>query len=109
MLALKSLIFCEMKNCDYESAFDNLRTLEEYLSAQEALDNEISDDLDTIHELIYDANYRMFQFPSIAAYASRAVSCGLCGDDGEGETVDVWAPIKPKNGSKMSGHRMSYA
>lgn len=98
-----------MKAQDYESAFDNLRLLEDYLSARESTVRNASDDLDTINELIFDANYQIFRFPSIADYVKRAVSCGICGDDGEGETVDLWAPTKPKNGSKMSGHRMSYA
>jgi len=108
-ISLKKLIFCQVKLYHFEKAFDNLRALEEYLSSRATKTKSSYDDLDRTHALMGEVNYQIFKFPTLAEYTSRAVGCGLCTDDRDGIEVDMWFPKKPSNGSKMSGHRMTYA
>jgi hypothetical protein len=106
--SVKKLIFCQIKLYEFEKAFDNLRLLEEYLSTRGKKTKNSADDLQTTHELMGEVNYQIFKFPTISEYTSRAV-CGLCADDRNTIEVGLWFPKKPANGSKMSGHRMTYA
>jgi hypothetical protein len=104
------LIFCQVKLYDYDHSFDNLRTLEEYLSSRGVKTKGIAEDLQKTHELMGQVNYQIFKFPSIAEYGGRALGCGgMCTDDRDSIDPDLWFPKKPRNGSKMSGHRMTYA
>lgn len=108
--AIKKLIYCQIRLYDFENAFDNLRLLEEYLSLKGPRTRSNVEDIDKTHELMGEVNYQIFKFPSIAEYTRRAVgSCGICADDRDAINVDAWFPKKPANGSKMSGHRMTYA
>jgi hypothetical protein len=59
--------------------------------------------------LMGEVNYQIFKFPTCAEYGSRAFGCGLCTDDRNAIEANGWYPKKPANGSKMSGHRMTYA
>lgn len=107
--SLKKLIYCQIRLYEFEPAFDNLRLLEDYLSTKGQKTKNAAQDLEKAHELMGEVNYQIFKFPSIAEYTTRAVGCGLCADDRDGIDVDPWFPKKPANGSKMSGHRMTYA
>jgi hypothetical protein len=87
----------------WESAFSTLQALEENLSTHGKGKN-AAEDLEKTHKLMGDVNYEIFKFPS----AGRALSCGMCVDTVEID-LEAWIPKKPANGSKMSGHRMTYA
>jgi hypothetical protein len=107
---MRKLIYCQVRLYEFEPAFDNLRLLEEYLSTKGQKMKNGAEDLEKTHELMGLVNYQIFRFPSIAEYTKRAVgACGVCEDDRDGIDVDPWVPKKPANGSKMSGHRMTYA
>jgi tetratricopeptide (TPR) repeat protein len=106
--SLKKLIYCQIKAYEFEDAFDNLRVLEEYLSVKGNKIKNSAHDLRRAHRLMGEVNYEIFKFPSISDYTSR-FSCGMCGDDRECVDASAWCPKKPANGSKMSGHRMTYA
>jgi hypothetical protein len=93
----------------FEGAFDNLRSLEEYLNSRKYKGKGTNDDLQKTHELMGEVNYHIFKFPTITEYSSRALGCGLCADDRDTIEINEWYPKKPTNGSKMSGHRMTYA
>lgn len=67
-----------------------------------------AEDLDKTHDLMGEVNYQIFKFPTIGEFTSRA-ACGLWADDRDCVDVEAWLPKKPANGSKMSGHRMTYA
>ena len=107
--SLKKLIYCQIRLYRFESAFDNLRLLETFLSTKGRKAKTAAQDLAKTHELMGEVNYQIFKFPTIAEYTSRAVGCDLCTDVCDGIDVDPWFPKKPVNGSKMSGHRMTYA
>ena len=106
---MKKLICCQIRLFMFEEAFENLRTLEEYLTSDADRPNTkvAQEDLDMTLELLGNVNYQIFKFPSLGEYASRTVGCGC--DDDRMIDVDDWFPRKPSNGSKMSGHRMTYA
>lgn len=108
--SLRKLIYCQIRLYEFEPAFDNLRLLEDYLSTRAQKTKTTEGDLEKTHELMKAVNYQIFKFPTIAEYTTRAVgACGICADDRDGIDVDPWFPKKPANGSKMSGHRMTYA
>lgn len=104
--ALKKEIYCQIRLREFEAAFDNLRLLEEWLATKGQHMRRVDEDLDKTHQLLGDVNYQIFKFPSLAEYTGR---CGLCADDRDAVDADAWFPKKPANGSKMSGHRMTYA
>jgi tetratricopeptide (TPR) repeat protein len=106
--SLKKVIFCQIKLYEFEDAFDNLRLLEDYLSTKGNKKKNSATDLRRTHKLMGEVNYQIFKFPTLADYSSR-FSCGMCGDDRDIIDSSAWHPKKPANGSKMSGHRMTYA
>jgi tetratricopeptide (TPR) repeat protein len=106
--SLKKTIFCQIKLYEFEDAFDNLRILEDYLNTKGYKKKNSVVDLRRTHKLMGEVNYQIFKFPTLADYSSR-FSCGMCGDDRDAVDVNAWFPKKPANGSKMSGHRMTYA
>ena len=115
--SIKSLIYCQLRLFDFESAFDNLRKLEDVLSSQETT-GAPSRDLQTTHELMGEVNFQLARLPSIAEYTQRLLvgqGCGLvrdwCQPQEFRDSIDAegWFPKRPTKGSKMSGHRMSYA
>ena len=109
--SLKKLIYCQVSLFEFEDAFDNLRRLEEYLTENRHKTKSASSELRRTHELMGEVNYQIFKFPTLADYTSRLPCTNTCGCADDRETVNVnhWVPKKPVNGSKMSGHRMSYA
>lgn len=110
--SLKKLIFCQVVVFEFEDAFDNLRLLEEYLTtkARDKVKNAASD-LRKTHQLMGEVNYQIFKFPTLSDYTSRLSCTNSCGCSDDRATINVtnWFPKKPINGSKMSGHRMTYA
>ncbi|KAG7354995.1 tetratricopeptide repeat family protein [Nitzschia inconspicua] len=107
-LAMKKLIHCQIKQYEFEDAFDNLRLLEDYLSTRAGKTKSTASDLRRTHKLMGEVNYQIFKFPTLSDYTSR-LSCGMCADDRDAIDPSYWFPKKPANGSKMSGHRMTYA
>ncbi len=109
--SLKKLIYCQVVLFEFEDAFENLRRLEEYLTDNRHKMKSASSELRRTHELMGEVNYQIFKFPTLADYTSRLACTNTCGcaDDRETVNVNYWVPKKPVNGSKMSGHRMSYA
>lgn len=111
--SLKKLIYCQVVLFEFEDAFDNLRLLEEYLTAkpQHTKVKNVASELRKTHQLMGEVNYQIFKFPTLSDYTSRLSctnGCG-CSDDRKNVEVKNWIPKKPLNGSKMSGHRMTYA
>jgi hypothetical protein len=87
-----------------------LRLLEGWLATEGSNLRRAAEDLDKTHELLAEVNYHIVKFPSLAEYTGRAVGgCGMCADDRDAVDIEPWFPKKPANGSKMSGHRMTYA
>jgi tetratricopeptide (TPR) repeat protein len=105
---MKKLIHCQVKLYKFDEAFDNLRLLEEYLTVKGNKMKNSAIDLKRTHKLMGEVNYQIFKFPVLTDYTSR-FSFGMCTDERQGIDVDAWFPKKPANGSKMSGHRMTYA
>jgi pentatricopeptide repeat protein len=105
---MKKLIYCQVKLYEFDDAFDNLRLLEEYLCVKGSKMKHSEIDLRRTHNLMGEVNYQIFRFPSVTDFTSR-FSCGMCVDDRDAVDVEPWFPKKPANGSKMSGHRMTYA
>lgn len=110
-LSLKKLVYCQVVLFEFEEAFDNLRRLEEYLTANRTKSKTAVHELRRTHELMGEVNYQIFKFPTLADYTSRLTCTSGCGctDDRKEINVANWIPKKPINGSKMSGHRMAYA
>lgn len=106
--AIKKLIFCQIKQYQFEDSFDNLRLLEDYLCTKGSKAKSSTGDLRRTHRLMGEVNYQIFKFPTISDYTSR-LACGMCADDRDSIDASFWFPQKPTNGSKMSGHRMTYA
>jgi tetratricopeptide (TPR) repeat protein len=106
--ALKRQIFCQIKSYKFEDAFDNLRILEDYLATKGSKTKNGIIDRRRCHKLMGAVNYQIFKFPSLSDYTSR-ISCGMCADERDSIDATFWFPKKPANGSKMSGHRMTYA
>lgn len=109
--SLKKLIYCQVLLFEFEDAFENLRRLEEYLTANRSKTKGAASELRRTHELMGEVNYQIFKFPTLSDYTSRLTctnGCG-CSDDRAEINVASWLPKKPLNGSKMSGHRMAYA
>eukprot|EP00934_Nitzschia_sp_Nitz4_P001517 Nitzschia sp. Nitz4//scaffold149_size55946//37788//39427//NITZ4_006600-RA/size55946-augustus-gene-0.72-mRNA-1//-1//CDS//3329536827//1517//frame0 len=105
-LAVKKLVYCTIKMYQFDEAFENLRLLEEFYSTRGSKAKTAAEDLEKTNELMGDVNYQLFKFPSLADLTR---GCGFFADDKDNIPVDEWAPTKPANGSKMSGHRMTYA
>ena len=109
--SLKKLIYCQLVIFEFDEAFENLRRLEEYLTANRTKIKGAVSELRRTHELMGEVNYQIFKFPTLQDYTSRLSCTNSCGCTDDRETINVsnWIPKKPVNGSKMSGHRMSYA
>lgn len=109
--SLKKLIYCQVLLYEFEEAFDNLRSLEDFLSANRGKIRNGTNELRRTHQLMGEVNYQIFKFPTLSDYTSRLACTNGCGCTDDRDNVDVthWYPKKPVNGSKMSGHRMTYA
>jgi tetratricopeptide (TPR) repeat protein len=106
--SMKKLIYCQIQRYQFEEAFDNLRLLEDYLSTKASKNKSSFTDLRRAHRLMGECNYQIFKFPTLSDVAGR-FACGVCADGRDIVDASFWFPKKPANGSKMSGHRMTYA
>jgi tetratricopeptide (TPR) repeat protein len=112
--SIKNLIYCQLRLFDFQSAFETLRNLEDVLSAEER-GVAPSRDLQTTHELMGEVNFQLLKIQSLSDYTQQLLdrSCGVCKwptpERLEAIDAEAWFPTKPSHGSKMSGHRMSYA
>lgn len=105
--SLKKQIYCQIKLCQYDEAFDNLRMLEDYLQSK---GDKMRNALRRTHKLMVQVNYHMFKFPTLNDYVGWVSCAPLCGGSKEGAIdAEAWSPKKPVNESKMSGQRMTYA
>jgi hypothetical protein len=93
----------------WESAFHNLEALEDYQRTRGAKGKHASEELKLTAALMGEVNYQIFKFPTLAESVNRGLGCALCNDARDDIDLNGWVPRKPANGSKMSGHRMTYA
>jgi hypothetical protein len=86
----------------------NLELLDDYLSTKGSKAKNVAEEMENVYEIMGEVNYQIFKFPTLAETANLALGCGLC-QGRECIDLSALAPKKPANGSKMSGHRMTYA
>ena len=99
---LRKLVYVQLTLKDNSGALETLRELE---SIELDLYGAGSKQWRETNRLMGQVNYEVLKHPSIPALA-----CFACGDDGEEEmNLYSWVPKRPSNGSKMSGHRVTYA
>jgi hypothetical protein len=106
---LRKLIFCQATLRQWEDSMKNLELLDEYLTTKGSKAKNAAEDLEDVYEIMGEVNYQIFKFPTLAETANIAMGCSLCSHDREEINLSALAPKKPINGSKMSGHRMTYA
>lgn len=87
----------------------SLELLVDYLTTKGSKAKNGAKDRENIYEIMGEVNYQIFKFPSLAETANRAMGCGICSQGREDIDLSALVPKKPANGSKMSGHRMTYA
>lgn len=87
----------------------NLELLDDYLTTKGSKAKNVSQDMENVYEIMGEVNYQIFKFPTLAETANLALGCSLCSPGREDIDLSALAPKKPANGSKMSGHRMTYA
>ncbi len=87
----------------------NLELLDDYLSTKGSKAKNVAEDMENVYEIMGEVNYQIFKFPTLAETANLALGCGLCGEGRECIDLSALTPKKPANGSKTSGHRMTYA
>eukprot|EP00980_Cylindrotheca_fusiformis_P006911 scaffold1442_cov128-Cylindrotheca_fusiformis.AAC.32 len=105
-ISIKSLIYCQLRLSDFQSAFESLQALEKLTCAEGG-----SRDLQTTRKLMGEVNLRLRKLPSLGDYTRFSCGSFQLETPEIRETIDVeaWFPPKPSNRSKISGHRMSYA
>jgi len=98
---LRSVAYVQLIQANFEGALKTLCRLEDI--QREEL-NPDSKHLYETRRLMGETNYQVMKHPGFGCF-----SCD--GTDGADGAVDLskWKPKKPINGSKMSGHRISYA
>jgi hypothetical protein len=119
--SIKGLIYCQIKLFEYQEAFHQLKVFEGIISTKES-DVIPSRDLQTTHELMGELNFHLMKKTTFADYTRQMAgkSCGVIPlnvnafceyteQTREAIHVEMWFPPKPSNGSKMTGHRLSYA
>jgi hypothetical protein len=87
----------------------NLELLDDYLTTKGGKAKNVIEDMESVYEIMGEVNYQIFKFPTLAETANLAMGCGICSQGEEEIDLSALAPRKPANGSKMSGHRMTYA
>lgn len=103
------MIYCQVRLGQWDACFSNLEALQDYLRSRGGKGKSTTEELKRTHELLGEVNYQIFKFPSLAESANRFVGCALCAEARDEIDLSSWVPKKPANGSKMSGHRMTYA
>ena len=90
---------------NYEAAFQNLESLEDVYIENPKKHAKALKETTKLMGLV---NYEIFKYPSLSETAHRAFGCAPT-NGSFFELSDFWYPKKPVNGSKMSGHRITYA
>lgn len=99
---LRKLVYAQLMLRDHENALETLRELECIELDVHGTD---SRQWKETNRLMGQVNYEVLKHPTIPGFA-----CFTCGSDGSNEmNLHPWVPRKPTNGSKMSGHRVTYA
>jgi hypothetical protein len=103
--SVRKVVYCQLKSGNYDGAFENLEALEDIYSEDP---KKYSRGMKETRRLLGQVNYEIFKYPSLAETAHRTFGCGAFSGDIL-EISEYWYPRKPVNGSKMSGHRITYA
>lgn len=99
---LRKIVYVQLTLRDHENALETLRELE---SIELDLYGTDSRQWKETNRLMGQVNYEVLKHPTIPSFA-----CFSCGSDSLSEmNLYSWVPKKPTNGSKMSGHRVTYA
>ena len=99
---LRKIVYVQLMLRDFENALETLRELE---SIELDLYGTDSRQWKETNRLMGQVNYEVLKHPAIPG-----LTCFACGSDGVSEmNLYAWVPKKPTNGSKMSGHRVTYA
>jgi hypothetical protein len=99
---LRKIVYVQLTLRDNENALETLRELE---SIELDLYGTDSRQWKETNRLMGQVNYEVLKHPTIPGFG-----CFTCGSDGFNEmNLYSWVPKKPTNGSKMSGHRVTYA
>jgi hypothetical protein len=94
---LKKIAYAQMKKGQLAESLKTLGELEEIQEHIYGLDSKQVEETERLMSLI---NYLDMKYPGFM--------CFNCGDDDDVATYG-WRPKMPNNGSKMSGHRVTYA
>jgi hypothetical protein len=99
---LRKMVYVQLMLRNIEGALETLRELEAIILDLYGTD---SREWKETNRLMGQVNYEVLKHPTLPSFA-----CFSCGSDGF-EEMDLysWVPKKPRNGSKMSGHRVTYA
>jgi tetratricopeptide (TPR) repeat protein len=98
----RKIVYVQLAIKDNENALESLRELE---SIELDLYGTESRQWKETHRLMGLVNYEVLKHPMLPTFA-----CFNCGSDNVEEmNLHSWVPRKPTNGSKMSGHRVTYA
>lgn len=99
---LRKIVYVQLTLKDNENALESLRELE---SIELDLYGTDSRQWKETNRLMGQVNYEVLKHPTLPSFA-----CFSCGSDELSEmNLYSWVPKKPTNGSKMSGHRVTYA
>lgn len=99
---LRKLVYIQLTLRDNEGALETLREVE---AIELDIHGTDSRQWKETNKLMGQVNYEVLKHPSIPSFA-----CFTCSSDGYDEmNLFAWVPKKPRNGSKMSGHRVTYA
>jgi tetratricopeptide (TPR) repeat protein len=99
-LTLRKVIYCSLKLNKYDEALQYLRTLEEL---QREVYSEDSNQVNETLRLLAQVTYQTLKFPTLG----RVFDCVCGGSEADAPKFHNWKPKKPRNGSKMSGHRVT--
>jgi hypothetical protein len=99
---LRKIVYVQLAIKDNENALESLRELE---SIELDLFGTDSRQWKETNRLMGLVNYEVLKHPMLPTFA-----CFNCGSEDLDEmNLYSWIPKKPTNGSKMSGHRVTYA
>mmetsp|Transcript_15976 Transcript_15976/g.23576 ORF Transcript_15976/g.23576 Transcript_15976/m.23576 type:complete len:314 (+) Transcript_15976:162-1103(+) len=97
-VVLRKIVYIHCVRDDYETALGVLGELEDIqLGLYDAESRQVKE----TRELMGAVNYELLKYPS--------AMCFMFNNEDEGPNLTNWKPKMPTNGSKMSGHRVTYA
>ena len=96
---LRKIVYVQLERQDYEGGLASLCALDDILAEQfEESNRQVVE----TRRLMGKVNYQVLKYPS-------AFTCFGCTTEEDDIDLTPWKPKKPNNGSKMSGHRVTYA